>query len=982
MSGRWLMNAAFLLAALPAAAQSGGLRVQILDAELREPLAGATVILSNDQRLVPDTAVITGEDGIAEFPVLRVGPGYVFEVTLTGYATHRFPGIRVRSNKTERLTLMLALAVFERVSVRARVDAVDLEQTAQSSRFTDEFIQELPVPGRFYQNVLTLAPGVKDADGDGNPNVHGSRNRDFQAVVGGLSNVDPLTGKWLNFVNAESIEEIEIISAGAGVEFGRAQGGFANIVQKQGSNEFEGLFSFIYRSSRLDGTGTSNVSESRAPDFNWYQPALQLSGPIIRDRLWYRLSHEYIRRDDPINFSRGLVVEPHTQAMHADQLTWQASPRNKLAFQIQHSPIEIEHFGVSGTVPVESTRTIDAGGPTYSIALTSPYSSRLLFEGMAAYQDYEREATPTTVGRRQDCLFFARFDFGRILNPTRCLNSDTSFVSGSHPETSRDRRQRFTVRGSTTWFQPDVGGTSHRFKLGLSIENERFFRDLDRAPDIRFFTQQVLVEPCPFGGDGPCFQTLGFATVTASVPRESSTRATGNSWGVYFEDRIRILDNLTLTAGLRVDREEIQSDGVDVFDPAVEAATFRERYERDCRVPGASEGPCVRNLTTRIFTAYANIENFEEQLAEVLNTGTQWISLGSTAAQSAFWINQQGIEDLDITNTNLSPRLSLAWDPWNNGKTKFAVSAGRYHDKIFLAVPLLELEPPQTNLLFTASSLFYTNFLTFVPDQGVSPAVSVQMIDRNLTTPYQDEFSASFERTLWPETSLRVSYIRRRFRDQLQDIDINHETGDFGYCVRPDALGQATVRRSEGAGETILDVYTGQTYVDTDPRFGRRPDRRLQRRRLGHADRRVLAPADAEHSRARRQTRRLRPQSRLGRAARRRELQHRRLRGVRRRAAAPQLPELGDARLLHLVGGDGRRRGLRPAARQRTQRRRGRARPPLLRPASRRTTQRRDCHRARHPPRRQPALGVGAAVLRPAIGDDGLQRSPGVPQHR
>ena len=42
--------------------------------------------------------------------------------------------------------------------------------------------------------MLTLAPGVQDADGDGNPNVHGSRDRDFKAEVGGVSNVDPLTG--------------------------------------------------------------------------------------------------------------------------------------------------------------------------------------------------------------------------------------------------------------------------------------------------------------------------------------------------------------------------------------------------------------------------------------------------------------------------------------------------------------------------------------------------------------------------------------------------------------------------------------------------------------------------------------------------------------------------------------------------------------------------------------------------------------------
>ena len=85
----------------------------------------------------------------------------------------------------------------ERVKVVAQQPVVELEKTSSSTKFSDEFIQDLPVPGRFYQNVLTLAPGVSDPDGDGNPTVHGSRSRDFKAVVSGVSNVDPLTGQFM-----------------------------------------------------------------------------------------------------------------------------------------------------------------------------------------------------------------------------------------------------------------------------------------------------------------------------------------------------------------------------------------------------------------------------------------------------------------------------------------------------------------------------------------------------------------------------------------------------------------------------------------------------------------------------------------------------------------------------------------------------------------------------------------------------------------
>src|SRR2546426_7381616 len=43
---------------------------------------------------------------------------------------------------------------------------------------SSEFIDALPILGRDYQDVLTLAPGVSDVDGDGNPTIHGSRDTD------------------------------------------------------------------------------------------------------------------------------------------------------------------------------------------------------------------------------------------------------------------------------------------------------------------------------------------------------------------------------------------------------------------------------------------------------------------------------------------------------------------------------------------------------------------------------------------------------------------------------------------------------------------------------------------------------------------------------------------------------------------------------------------------------------------------------------
>ena len=198
------------LLAVPAWGQTGSLEVRVIEGATDAPLPGATVTLSNDRGLLRPTSEITNAEGIAAFPVLRVGSGYLVEISAAGFAGQRHGSLRVNAGRTNALVVQLSPEVRETVQVRAERGVVDLDHSGSSSKFDNDFIDNLPVQGRVYQNILTLAPGVKDADGDGNPNVHGSRKSDFRALVGGVSNTDPLTGEYLSFVNFESIEEIEI----------------------------------------------------------------------------------------------------------------------------------------------------------------------------------------------------------------------------------------------------------------------------------------------------------------------------------------------------------------------------------------------------------------------------------------------------------------------------------------------------------------------------------------------------------------------------------------------------------------------------------------------------------------------------------------------------------------------------------------------------------------------------------------------------
>jgi outer membrane receptor protein involved in Fe transport len=415
---------------------------------------------------------------------------------------------------------VLAAEFVETVKVIATGDVVSLERTAETTKFSDEFIQDLPVPGRFYQNVLTLAPGVQDADGDGNPNVHGSRDRDFQARVGGVSNVDPLTGQQMSQVNPNSIEEMEVITAGAGAEFSRAQGGFANIIQKQGSNDLEGVFELYWRSHLLDGSGAFDGQPS-LPDvkFNDYQPSFQLSGPVIKDKLWYRFSHEFIDRELPIPTGSSIEVQTTKQGIHSDQLTWQMSPRNKLSFQIQSDPQEISGFGVSSLTPLSASQFRDRTSESYSATWTAPLSPKILLETVVSSQDLNSIIRPTQVGISNNCVTGQAF-----LEQASCFDADSSTRSGSFFQSTDDNRQRFTVDTKATIYGGRFWGMSHQFKAGLRAENERYFRRQDRRPSLTRFIIEPSDDDNPQGGDDDGPQTIAIIFATVSVPQTTDVR--------------------------------------------------------------------------------------------------------------------------------------------------------------------------------------------------------------------------------------------------------------------------------------------------------------------------------------------------------------------------------------------------------------------------------------------------------------------------
>jgi hypothetical protein len=82
---RWVRAlGAFVLAAFvvtTASAQAtGGLRIRVVDNSDKSAVVGAAVTLANTNKLVATSTLVTDVDGVALFPVLKAGPGYVVTI--------------------------------------------------------------------------------------------------------------------------------------------------------------------------------------------------------------------------------------------------------------------------------------------------------------------------------------------------------------------------------------------------------------------------------------------------------------------------------------------------------------------------------------------------------------------------------------------------------------------------------------------------------------------------------------------------------------------------------------------------------------------------------------------------------------------------------------------------------------------------------------------------------------------------------------
>ena len=708
----------------------------------------------------------------------------------------------------------------ETVHVEARGAIVDLADTTTGTTFSSEFIEGLPLVGRQFEDILTLAPGVTDTDGDGTPNVHGARETSFQLRLDGTNVGNPLTGLIGQNINIESIEEVELITTGASAEFGGASGGFGNVITKSGGNDFSGSLKLFWRSDFLDGNGANDLDP--VPDYTATKVYFTAGGPIVKDAFWYFASVEGLDEETPVIFLSGGHAIREVQGYRAfGKLSWQPSQLHKLALQINYDPIDLTGNNIGVFTAAETDFRLSTGGPLVQFTWSAIISPQLLLNTFVSHMDGRLVVQPLSPGY-EDLDVNVRTinnEERRLANPcsrTNCRDDETIRRFVLRPPTGGRNREsiydelgpwnergtqdldRTTLRSDLSYTVEDVGG-QHTIKSGFEANVEAY---TEEAVDNPILTDSTCAaSECPTGDPLPPTARLGSLLMEAYDPVESTQSADGLNLGIWAQDSWKPRPGIAVNVGLRFDAEKIDSAGRTFFDPLEEAKEALAIWETWCdaaghqctstHTPGRRDGsmPYVFPVAPDDPAAQYDL-NGDGLLEQAGKEGQQLIAPFTKHSQ---WTP----EPVRVSNSNVAPRLSLSWDPWLDGRTKFFGSYGVFYDHIFLGAVAAGQQPETVTARWDLE----------VQHPPRSPAIVVQappgalsdplfgpginQVDPDLQTPYTAEWTAGVERELAPEWSIGLTYINRRGEDLLQDTDVNHvtcEQFDDAFGVDPYAI--------------------------------------------------------------------------------------------------------------------------------------------------------------------------------------------------
>ena len=266
-------------------------------------MAGAAVTISDVERGFSRSLVT---DDAGEFVAPDLLPG-VYKVTAQakGFKTVARENVRLEVAQDVRIDIVLQPGdAAETVIVSEEVPLLNTTNSTLGGTLSNEEINDLPLNGRNYENLLQLRPGIVRYPGGGfsTTSTNGLRAEDNAYFIDGLFNSEPFSGQSIingagiagdsaTILPIDSIQEFNLIE-NPPAEYGWKPGAIVNVGLKSGTNSLHGSAYAFGRDTPLDARNWFNTVGSPETPRQLEQFGTSLGGPILKDRLFFFGSYE------------------------------------------------------------------------------------------------------------------------------------------------------------------------------------------------------------------------------------------------------------------------------------------------------------------------------------------------------------------------------------------------------------------------------------------------------------------------------------------------------------------------------------------------------------------------------------------------------------------------------------------------------------------------------------------------------------------
>jgi hypothetical protein len=558
--GAWLVFAALALCPVAAAAQdtTGTIRGAVVDAP------GLAVPSAAVSAAGPQGRSETVSDPTGNFTLPFLTPGtYVVRAELSGFKAFEQTGVIVSLGQTVNVRARMEVGgVAETVTVAAGA-SLDFDSPAADTVISTDFLETVPV-GRRLADTLYLAPGVSASNTVGrmNPSISGGAGLDNQYVIdgvnvtsagyGGLGSFSSVFRSLGNATPFDFIKEIQVKTAGSEAEFSQSLGGTVNVITQSGSNDFRAsLFGFA-RPRALEGewkkdqtpNGTVQTLGSQT-----YDAGLAIGGPIARDRLFFfaavNPSRDVQTFEAPDGFpllSLGEVDRVRTSSPYSAKLTAQINGNHRLDASFFGDPSRGRDGAQRPAALLATTTaqfsTLTWGGHSQTVRYDGVFSNRWLLEaayGRALNRFSERPDSNTWQYR--DMTVTPNVRSGGI---------------GAFEPGNRGENHQFTVKSTNL-----IGG--HSIKYGFEYDQADWMQ-------LQSYTGPTLIAPNgQQTASGAIVRIMADATYgkfyrVSNAFFEGGASTSQSYSAAFVQDTWRIGQRLTLTPGLRLERQTISGN--------------------------------------------------------------------------------------------------------------------------------------------------------------------------------------------------------------------------------------------------------------------------------------------------------------------------------------------------------------------------------------------------------------------------------------